>query len=549
MKNTIRKLRSSMSVNLIGGLVGMLLMFGLTVSVVGNRCFVSAFKHEYATTTYHMADAAAVMVNGDHIDDYLAGREQEEYAVTKRRLDVTCTRLNVSLVYVIRVDTSDYGRFVSVFNSVNNAVDDTSYTEWEPGFWRDTTNDEYREAYRALYAGETEYGTVFRLHTTGDVHPHITTLVPVKNSAGEVTAILCVQRPMSEMRDALQPYYMLVVYGIVLTVAVTAFLVALFLRRAIIRPVEKVSQEASRFARENTKGEPLRETGRYDVIRELAHSIEGMETDIVKYVETMTAEAAEKERAAAELQIAAEIQEGSLPSDFPAFPDRREFDIYASMDPAKEVGGDFYNFFLLDDDHLALLIADVSGKGFPGALFMMVSNIVLNDRAQMGGSPSEILAFVNENICRHNPAGMFVTVWLGILEISTGRLTYANAGHEDFALCRKGGRFEVEKERHGFVIGGMEGICWKDRELTLGPGDRLFLYTDGLPEATDAEERMYTIPRMLDALNEHREKSPQGILEGVTESVAAFVREAPQFDDLTMLCLEYRGPQTQKTEE
>nr|MBQ6242422.1 PP2C family protein-serine/threonine phosphatase [Lachnospiraceae bacterium] len=536
----LRRLRSNMSISVIGGLVGLMLLFGLAVVYIGNICFVSAFKNEYATVTYHMADSVTSYVDGDLIDDFLAGEDVWEYIVTKNDLDVSCRKLNVSLIYVIAVDRSDYGRFVSVFNSVNNSVDDSNYTEWELGHKRDTTNDEYREKYRALYEKRSDYETVFRLQTNDGSHPHITTLVPVKNDAGDVTALLCIQRPMREMTDAFRPYLLMILAGVLFAVLIASLLATFFLRHSVIRPVSRVSAEASRFAKENAKSEPLGALSRYDVIRDLALSIDSMETDMEEYIRNLTAATAERERMGAELSIAAQIQSDSLPDVFPAFPDRHEFDIYAAMNPAKEVGGDFYNFFLTDHDHLALLMADVSGKGIPAALFMMQANILITGRAQMGGTPAEILRDVNASICARNGADMFVTVWLGILEISTGRLVYANAGHEYPALCRKVGDFELEKGPHSFVLGGLEGVNYQDAELRLHAGDKLFLYTDGLPEATDGDGRMFSLGRMITALNAHRSGSPREIVENVQQDVDAFVGDTPQFDDLTMLCLELK---------
>ena len=535
-------IRSNMRASIIGGLVGMILLLSVIICFIGNRCIVNAFKNEYATVTHHMAESAAVFVNGDHIDQYLAGEEADEYNETGKQLDISCQKLNVSLIYVIKVDRSDYGRFVSIFNPVNNSVDDSEYTEWELGHKRDTTNDEYREKYRALYEKRSEYETVFRMHPTDSQHPHITTMVPVKDSAGDVTAILCMQRPVNEMNAAIRPYFLLIIIGVLILGTAVCISASGFLNKSIIEPIEKVSKETSRFAAENSKGEPLGTIGRYEVIQSLASSIDSMETDMVNYIDHLTAVTAEKERIGAELSIAALIQKDSLPAIFPPFPGRDEIDIYASMDPAKAVGGDFYNFFFIDDDHLALIIADVSDKGIPAALFMMVTNIVIHDRAQMGGTPAEILRYANDNISEHNRAEMFVTVWLGILEISTGRVIYANAGHEDPAICRSSGKFEMIKEKHGFVLGGMEGMKYADHELFLSKGDKLFLYTDGLPDASDCDSNRFTSGRMLDALNKYRDGSPKDILDGIRKSVNDFVGEAEQFDDLTMLCIEYRGP-------
>ena len=216
-------------------------------------------------------------------------------------------------------------------------------------------------------------------------------------------------------------------------------------------------------------------------------------------------------------------------------------DIYASMMPAKAVGGDFYNYFLTDENHLVVMIGDVSGKGVPAALFMMENCSLLQGMSEKSGSPAEILRIVNEYICRHNKADMFFTLWMGALDLTTGVMTCANAGHEDAAVCRRGKDFELFRTKHGFVCGGLSGVTYRDYELKLEKGDKLFLYTDGVPEASDAEHRMFSLERMLDTLNEYKDGSLREILDGVHRNVDRFVGTAPQFDDLTMLCLEYRG--------
>ncbi len=262
---------------------------------------------------------------------------------------------------------------------------------------------------------------------------------------------------------------------------------------------------------------------------------------IQKQNEEYAKQQVESSRIETELTMASSIQTGMLPSIFPPFPERGEFDIYATMDPAKEVGGDFYDFFLVDDDHLCLVIADVSGKGVPAALFMMASKIILANNAMSGKSPAQILTDTNAAICSHNREQMFVTVWLGILELSTGKLTAANAGHEYPVIKRADGGFELFKEEHGFVIGGYEGMRYKEYELRLSPGDKLFVYTDGVPEATNAENELFGTERMLAALNGDASAEPRELLRRMRTAVDAFVKDAEQFDDLTMLCMEYRG--------
>ena len=534
------KLRSNMSFNVTAGIVLLLAVFSIIVSAIGILSFTESFKKEHSTTTYHMADTAAMLVNGDHIDEYLRGEEMEEYARTKRILDTYCRYMNVSLVYVIDVDRSDYNHFVSVFNAVDNAVDDTAYEEWEIGHERETTNEEYRRKYEELYEKKVLYGTIYRLNPGKGLHPHITTIVPVLDSTDEVAALLCVQRPINELAAVVRVFVIRTGIFALLLAFFASQLAAYFSRKWIISPIRKISGEATRFAKENTKGEELGDVSRFSEIYNLSRAIDKMETDMENYVQNLTAVTAERERIGTELSFARKIQHDALPHTYPAFPGRSEFDIYASMTPAKEVGGDFYNFDLIDEDHLAMWIGDVSDKGVPAALFMMAINIVIENRVIMGGSPAEIMAYVNNNVCAHSKTDMFVTIWLGILEISTGRIICCNAGHEDPAVYKKGGAFEIVKKKHNTAVGAMPDLPYNDEEIFLEKGDKLFIYTDGVPEATNSFNELFTVGRMVDALNEYCEGTPQEILEGMHKSVNEFVGDRTQFDDLTMLCIELK---------
>ena len=253
----------------------------------------------------------------------------------------------------------------------------------------------------------------------------------------------------------------------------------------------------------------------------------------------------EKERLAKELITARQIQSSVLPHIFPPFPDRKEINLFASMDPARDVGGDFYDFFFIDEDHLCLVIADVSGKGIPAALFMMFAKRIIEDFAITEHGANIILEKTNELLCDNNQAEMFVTVWLGILEMSTGSLTAANAGHEYPAIRKKDGPFELYKDKHGFVIGGMEDVHYREYELQMNPGDKIFVYTDGVTEATAANGELFGTERMIAALSTCGDCRPEDILHGVRSAVDAFVGDAEQFDDLTMMCVEYLGPEPQ----
>ena len=313
----------------------------------------------------------------------------------------------------------------------------------------------------------------------------------------------------------------------------------------VLRPLKKV-QENIRIYRQTKESDTvvnnLKEVKTHNEIGELSDDVTDLVVEIDDYVSEIQTISAEKERISTELSLATKIQASMIPHIFPAFPERKEFDIFGSMKPAKAVGGDFYDFSLVDDDHLVMAIADVSGKGVPAALFMMASMIILQGAARNNGSPSEILKQTNDIICANNQQEMFVTVWLGILEISTGKLTAANAGHEYPVISEKpGSPFKLLKDKHGFVIGGMPGMKYKDYELQLEPGAKLFLYTDGVTEATDNNNEMFGTDRLVEALNAACDTEPEEILPNVRGAIDDFVNGAEQFDDITMLCMEYKG--------
>ncbi|MCR4837309.1 MAG: PP2C family protein-serine/threonine phosphatase [Eubacterium sp.] len=262
--------------------------------------------------------------------------------------------------------------------------------------------------------------------------------------------------------------------------------------------------------------------------------------DYMKEIESITSE---QERIRTELSVATKIQADMLPKGFPTPAERKGYDLYATMTPAKEVGGDFYDFFQVDEDHLALVIADVSGKGVPAAMFMVTAMTLIRTRTMLGGSPAEILGSVNNRLCEGNESGFFVTVWLAILDLKTGQGVAANAGHEHPALRRKDGSFELVKYRHSPAVATMEGMRFQEHTFQLEPGDRLYVYTDGVTEATDTKEELFGEERLLAALNRHPEANLTEMLEGVKQEIDAFVGEAEQFDDITMLAVDYLGPQ------
>ena len=329
-----------------------------------------------------------------------------------------------------------------------------------------------------------------------------------------------------------------------IVVVIGTIILFYFLRSRILKRIFKLEEEIVKYT--GTKDptiakEILANKGWNDEIGSLSEGSAGMITELEEHMRNLQKITAERERISAELGVATQIQADMLPRIFPAFPQFDEFELYASMDPAKEVGGDFYDFFMVDDRHLALVIADVSGKGVPAALFMVIAKTLIKNRLQMGEEPAVAIGNVNEQLCEGNDAGMFVTVWAAVIDIVTGDGVEVNAGHEYPAVYRKGGKFELIKTKHSPAVAVMEGMRFKQSEFHLDPGDMVFMYTDGATEATNAENQLFGEQRLTDALNRHLDLEPKDLLPAMRKEIDAFVADAPQFDDLTMLCMTFRG--------
>lgn len=369
----------------------------------------------------------------------------------------------------------------------------------------------------------------------------------IKDDSDNIIGIVYVDISMNDVM--MDRFYFFLILAVVLVIVTVIFAISVVkvTSKYVVGPVKRLSEAAINYTSNSEKSEETIfdkiDINTNDELEDLSCAMVKMENDINNYIDNLTKVTKEKERIGAELNVATSIQANMLPRIFPPFPEKKEINLYATMHPAKEVGGDFYDFFLIDDEHVALVMADVSGKGVPAALFMVIAKTMIKNRALMGGTPAEILSHVNNQLCESNDAEMFVTVWLGILNIKTGVMTAANAGHEFPAIKRAGEAYELFKDRHGFVLAGMEGTRYRDYEIQLNPGDMLYVYTDGVAEATDANNELFGTDRMLEALNLNKEADCYEILANVRTKLDEFVKEAPQFDDITMLCLKYYGEQ------
>ncbi len=443
-----------------------------------------------------------------------------------------------SLCYVIngKSDEEREGRKLEdIYSYMGDLCEDDAFDLRSRKLMRDcvVNND---TGFRYYESTSSEYGRL------------ITCYSAITDSSGKAVGIVGADIDVNKITQDLNTYLRWVITAAVLITLIMIAILVYSINSFITRPVGSIAENTAEFVglmKENVEPEMLDykkvQVKARDEIYVLSEGVSNMADGVKNYMTNLRHVTAEKERIGAELNVATQIQADMLPRIFPPFPEKSEFDLFATMDPAKEVGGDFYDFFLIDEDHVGLVIADVSGKGVPAALFMVIAKTLIKNRALMGGSPSDVLSYANDQLCEGNEAELFVTVWFGILEISTGKGVAANAGHEHPAIRRKDGKFELVVYRHSPAVATMEGIPFKQHEFELHPGDSLFVYTDGVAEATNAHDELYGTDRMLEALNRNPDATAEELLKTVRESIDEFVGDAPQFDDITMLGLNYFG--------
>lgn len=498
-------------------------------------CYIGYLQYKntitklYNTNGYSIGDIILNQIDFDNIKEYSETWEKDGYyGYLQLYLERVLNASNVKYIYIVVPEES--GRMRYIYDS--SGMDLGQYDPISSYL------DEIIEIYNTGVQNRSNY-FVRKSPKYGSL---TSSVLPIIDEDGNTIALLFVDIAMEVIRSTLRSYILIsIVISLVLTI-VFCQICYIYMNKTVLNPIHTIESCLNEFANNNASiTDRLNEITTKDELQDLSETIYSMEKTVISYIDQVTSITAEKERIGAELNVATQIQADMLPSIFPPFPDRTEFDIFATMTPAKEVGGDFYDFFMIDENHVGLVMADVSGKGVPAALFMVIAKTLIKNRAQLGQyKPSEILSAVNNQLCENNKAEMFVTVWLGILDINSGLIVAANAGHE-FPVIKHNGKYELLKDKHGFVLAGMDNLKYKDYEIILEKGDSLFIYTDGVPEATNSDNELFGTDRMLEALNSNPNGNCMEILENVQDAVDGFVKDAPQFDDLTMLCLEYYG--------
>ena len=349
---------------------------------------------------------------------------------------------------------------------------------------------------------------------------------------------------VSSMQHAVMVHTIRFLIAFIILQIILVLVCRFLLFRNFIKPlkiIEKNVREYSKTKDADSAKKSLEKVDSDNEIGSLSDGVYEMICEIEDHLDEIRTVTAENERISVELDLAQKIQTDMLPSIFPPFPENTQFDIYANTDPAKEVGGDFYDFFMVDKTHVALVMADVSGKGVPASLFMVVAKTLIKNYALMGGSPAEVLDKVNTQLMDGNEEGMFVTVWMAVIDINTGKGLAANAGHEHPVIRHKDGSFELVKYKHSLAVAMMPGVPFEEHEIEIKPGDRVFVYTDGLPEARNSDKEFFGTDRMLDVLNKDPDAKGQALLTAMINEMSSFVGNAEQFDDVTMLIFDYYG--------
>ncbi len=367
----------------------------------------------------------------------------------------------------------------------------------------------------------------------------ISAWAPVFDSAGNVTGMVEADCILSELNAVVRGYALPIVGALVLCILIVLFLALCLLRWNVTQPIGQLIKMVDAYEHGAMDETKFRHN---DEIQWLATSFTDMTHRIDAYTDEVARASAEQERIRAEIRVTTQIQTDILPNEFPAFPDRKEFDIISFIRPSGEIGGDFYDYFLIDSDHLALVVGDVSDKGVPASLFMVMVKTLIKNRALQGFSPAETLQNVSEQLLEGNKTGMFSTVWFAILELSTGKGIAANAGHDHPILCRAGKKFEQQIYRHSPPVGALEGVRIRDHGFQLAPGDALFVRTDGVTDAVNERRESFGTERLLEALNREPDASPSVLLQTVEAAVDRFIGDTEQDDGITMLALKYYGP-------
>ncbi|MBR5317245.1 MAG: SpoIIE family protein phosphatase [Lachnospiraceae bacterium] len=534
-KQKSRKLQYAITRSFV--ILGVVLI--LVLSFVVADQYIRKAMDNYRDTAFAYSNSAAEIIDGDKISHYLETGEKDEYY--EEILSYLNTfRYNTEIQYFY-VFVPDEDGLVYIWDASALKEGETEIDVCELGDREKYWDESDKETIHKIFYNKEEYQEL-TLSDDDKYGSMASAYSVISNSNGEPVAIVGVDMYMTNLQADMREFLNVVPIVILIIILLAIWMFFSFVKKRVVTPINTLRNVSKSMIQNIENDETIDvsiNTG--DEIEDLCNAFKQMYNDIKQYISELGVVTAEKERIGAELDIAKHIQGSMLPCIFPAFPEIQEIDIYATMDPAKEVGGDFYDFFMVDDTHLAIVMADVSGKGVPAALFMVIGKTLIKDHTFPDRDLGKVFTAVNNLLCEANSEGLFITAFEGVLDLVTGEFTYVNAGHEMPFIGNAEKDMEAYKIRPGFVLAGMENMKYRAGTMQLNPGDKIFQYTDGVTEATNANNELYGMERLGTVLNKVKRESPKTILHAVKEDIDLFVGEAPQFDDITMLCLEYKS--------
>ncbi len=509
----------------------------LSIFLSAAICYLSYKSYElslidrYTSVASNAVDLGRDIVNGDKLSYYLTSLQKDEnYNETQDLLNKIKEHSDLKYFYVHIPNGENMQYIFDAYKKSDNIENISTLGE----------TDLLLSAYdpvNKVYNGESSC----EIMILDEEYGYLATVIkPVYDSHGKIVAIIGADISMDLVHQKLYEYILQVFTLTIIIVLIFITVVLILAKRLIISPLLTVSDSVSKFVKDkkSLNFSPIKiKSG--DEIEILGNSINNMVDDIVRYTNDLKTITAEKERISTELEVAKHIQSSVLPNIFPPFPNRDDINLYAMMRPAKEVGGDFYDFFLIDDGHLAITIADVSGKGVPAALFMMAAKTMIKNAGLAKMSPDEIFYHVNNQLYENNQESMFVTSFMGIVNLKTGDLTFANAGHNPPVIIRKDKSVEWMESKNNFVLAGMKNMKFMKQHFKLNRGDTILLYTDGVTETENKEKQLYSNERLIDFLKNIPDtyQNPNVLLKEILKDVDNFANGAQQSDDITMLAL------------
>ncbi len=534
-----RKFRKSISKTIINGIILLVFVMEIGAAAIGYVVFTDKIQGQYQDNAKMIATTVAEYIDASSLDRYLEmkGRDSQ-YLSTEELFQSIADNEDCAVVYIAKIDPKTKKR-TYIYDVVSK---ESGFTPYPIGY-TDDIEDDVANDYAKFLDGTKDSTHIYGKSSM--IGPYVTMLVPVEHE-GEVIAVCGVVKSMTSLVEGRRILLQQLLIWALIIALLAGSAGIVILRKRIVFPLRRILAETERFTenKERMVSNLAREIPLDNEIGDIAAAIDKMELTITEGVNKLLKVTAEKNRIGTELRIAQTLQSSVLPKICETFPGREEIDVYMLMNPAKEVGGDYYDCFFIDKDHFAMIIADVAGKGVPAALYMMVTKVLLKTATLQKENeldPGKILESVNRSLCENRESEMFVTVWLGILDLTNGEIRAANAGHEYPIVAHGMNPYELFKDKHGFVLGGLDGMKYESYSIQLMPGDRLFVYTDGVPEAQNNASEQFGMDRLLESLNRYPSASPEEVGNTLMEELSSFVNDASQFDDTTFLSIRYNG--------